>query len=77
MDVKTKLIMSLPSTNRTKEVCTKAILCVKNDYRTKDQIMKSQVFDREPEIVPTEDALKEGGVKLILKSVGQNVGLVE
>ncbi len=77
MGVNTKLITSLPLTNRTKEECTKAILYVKNDYSTKSRILKNLIFDREPVVVPMEEVLKEGGVELILKAAGQKVGLAE
>jgi hypothetical protein len=39
--------------------------------------LKSVVFDREPAVVPTEEALKEEGIELILKAAGQKVGLAE
>jgi hypothetical protein len=77
VDVNTKLITSVPMTNRTEGECTKTILGIKNDYKNKGRILKSVVFDREPAVVPTEEALKEEGIELILKAAGQKVGLAE
>jgi hypothetical protein len=77
VDVNTKLITSLPLNNRTEDECTKAVECIKNDYSTKGGMMKRLVFNREPAIVPAENALKGMEVELVLKVAGQKVGLAE
>lgn len=77
VDVKTKMITGVPLRNRSEEECTKALINIKTYYQNNNRPMKQLVFDREPEIIPTENTLRVNGVELVLKAAGQKVGLAE
>jgi hypothetical protein len=77
VDVFSRFTTGIPLKNRTEEVCTAAILDIKAEYQYFGHDVKQLVFDREPGIAPIESALKEKGIDLTLKAVGQKVGLAE
>jgi hypothetical protein len=58
-------------------VCTKATLNIKEYYHYHGHYFKQLVLDREPGISPASGALKDCGIGLVLKAVGQKVGLAE
>jgi hypothetical protein len=75
MDVCTKLITGQELENKSSEECTKAILNIKKEYLLYDRTLKQLVFDRKPAVTPAKTALKNEGIELIPKAVGQKVGL--